>query len=219
MKVPLLSKPGDGPISLLINRRISHLISTKLLKKISPNQATGISLIFGILSMLFYVQSYWILGGIFLQLASIFSGVDGELARLKNRCSNWGNFFDTFCDRLVEYLAIIGMTYGLFKTFDIISIWIGLLLLGSIFLLTTASEKYRSITGKNYPKQQLDGFFAWISAGRDTRLFYLFLGSILTVFSLWILLIVMIGLAVIGFINLLFRILRIKRIFRNNEET
>ncbi len=211
MKIPPLSKPGDGPISLLINRRISHFISTKLLKNISPNQATGVSLIIGIISALFYVRCNWILGGILLQLASVFSGVDGELARMNNRCSNWGSFFDTFCDRLVEYLAIIGMTYGLYKTFGIICIWIGIIFLGAIFLLTTASEKYRSVTGKNYPKQQQDKFFAWITAGRDARLFYLFLGSILTIISLRILLFVMIGLAVVGYVNLMVRVLRIKR--------
>jgi phosphatidylglycerophosphate synthase len=210
METSLLSKSGDGPISLALNRKVSRLISLRLAKRLTPDQATGVMLIIGTFSMLFYAQCYWIAGGIFLQLSSIFSGVDGEIARLRNQCSKWGDFFDTFTDRLVEYLAIIGMTFGLFQVIGTRSLWVGLFFVGMTFLLTTSSEKFRSVTGKNYPKQQFDSYFAWISAGRDARLFVLSIGSFFTVFSPWVLLGFMIGLTVVGYINFFYRIFILK---------
>jgi phosphatidylglycerophosphate synthase len=215
MKIPVLSKPGDGPISLLINRRISCIISTRLVKKVTPNQATGLALVIGTASMFLYIQGSWILGGLSLQLSSVFSGVDGEIARLRNQCTDWGDFFDTFIDRFVEYLAIAGMTIGLFRVLGTYCVWCGILLLGSIFMLTTASEKFRSATGKNYPKQKFDKYFAWISAGRDARLFVLALGSFFATISPWFLFGVMIGLAGLGHVNLFIRMVMIKGRFQN----
>lgn len=211
----LLSKPGDGPISLLINRKVSRLISQRIATRVTPNQATALALMLGAFSAVLYAGRLWLWAGITLQLSSIVSGVDGEIARLQSKGSNWGDFWDTIADRVVEYLAILGMIYGLSQTFGTQSFWAGLFLLCAIFLLTTSSEKFRSTTGKNYPKQEFDHYFAWISAGRDARIFLLAVGSVLTLVSLWTLMGVIIGLAVIGHLNFLLRFVVIKSYLKN----
>ena len=115
----------------------------------------------------------WWLGGALLQLSSIFSGVDGEIARRTGTGSTYGDFLDTMVDRLVEYGGLLGIAYGLQESWGTEAWVVGLLAVGGTFLLTSASEKYRSATGNNYPKRQYEPIFSFLASGRDVRIFYL----------------------------------------------
>ena len=91
-----LTKSSDGPVSALINRRISLMISAPLAKAgVSPNGATLISGLIGVGSAVAYVFQFWWLGGLLLQLSSIFGGVDGEIARRTGQTSRYGDLLDT----------------------------------------------------------------------------------------------------------------------------
>ena len=94
-----LKKSSDGPISLIFNRPISKRISSFLAQReYSPNLVTGFSCILGVLGAVWIALQIWWVGALFLQLSSIFAGVDGEIARRLNLQTPWGAFWDTFSD-------------------------------------------------------------------------------------------------------------------------
>ena len=88
-----LEKSSDGPISLFFNRPISKRISWFLAQRqCSPNLVTGFSCVLGVLGAVWIALQIWWLGALFLQLSSIFAGVDGEVARRLKLQTPWGDF-------------------------------------------------------------------------------------------------------------------------------
>ena len=153
-----LTKPSDGPVSALINRRVSLMISAPLARAgVSPNGATLVSGLIAAGSAVSYVFQLWWLGGLLLQLSSIFGGVDGEIARRTGQTSRYGDFLDTTVDRAVEYGAIAAIAVGLSDAWGVWAWGLALTTLGGTFVLASASEKYRSVMGRNYPKREIEG--------------------------------------------------------------
>ncbi len=174
-----LEKPSDGPVALLINRRISRQLSRPLAGLgIPPSAATLMALAVAAAAAAAFALHVWWLGGLLLQLSSILSGVDGEIARRTNKESHFGDFLDTIVDRLAEYAGLLAIAYGLEEAWGSWAWFVGLLAIGGTFMLASASEKYRSTMHENYPKRQLEPLFAYLSSGRDVRIFYLMLGAI-----------------------------------------
>jgi 1L-myo-inositol 1-phosphate cytidylyltransferase / CDP-L-myo-inositol myo-inositolphosphotransferase len=176
-----LAKSSDGPISLAINRHVSHAISARLAPLgVSPNAATIMATLIGLAGCAAYVGQWWWLGGLLIQFSSIFAGVDGEIARRTGRSSLYGDFLDTVTDRFVEYATFIAIAAGLAR----VGAWetwawpLGALAIGGSFMLAAASEKYRSVKHENYPKRQYEPMFAYLASGRDVRVFYLAVASV-----------------------------------------
>ena len=154
------------------------------------------------------------MGALFLQLSSIFAGVDGEIARRLNIQTPWGDFWDTFSDRFVEYVAFIGIGIGFARLEDFNSwTWpIVSLLLGGSLLLTTLSEKYRSSTQINYPKKKFEGFFAYFTSGRDARIFWIAIALIVGHFSIDALVWTMLAIGILMHANVILRFLQIRKL-------
>ncbi|MBW2252133.1 MAG: hypothetical protein JRF60_16270, partial [Deltaproteobacteria bacterium] len=89
------------------------------------------------------------------------------------------DFYDTMVDRTAEFLIVGALMLSMHKAWPDVS-WgaIFFVYMGSVFLITASSEKYRSVFNENYPKNRAEPFFCWLCAGSDTRLFYLSLGII-----------------------------------------
>ena len=210
---PLLVKSSDGPVSLLINRRVSRLFSGPMARAgFTPNSATLISLLIGAAACAAYAAQAWWAGGLLLQFSSIFAGVDGEIARLTDRASRYGDFFDTVSDRLVEYLSILAVAYGLAQT-DRWENWawpIGLVTLGATFMLASASEKYRSVMHENYPKRQLEPLFAYIVSGRDVRVLFLAVASVAATWNVDVLLWTLVAMTALVHVNFLYRVVIVR---------
>ncbi|MDH7552148.1 MAG: CDP-alcohol phosphatidyltransferase family protein [Spirochaetota bacterium] len=106
-----------GYIAKNINKRISIPISLQLAKtRIHPNVLTIINMIVGFLSAYFVLQgSYWqvVLGGLLFQLASVFDGVDGEVAKFTFKVSKIGGWLDTIGDNgtLLLFLIAVSVLY------------------------------------------------------------------------------------------------------------
>jgi phosphatidylglycerophosphate synthase len=175
------TKSSDGPVSLLVNRPISTRLSGPLARAgVTPNQATLLATAVGVAAALLFALEVWWAAGVALQASSIGAGIDGEVARRTGLTSRFGDFLDTVADRLVEVLALAGIGYGLAQIPDLEDrAWtLAFAALAATFMLAATSEKYRSVTHTNYPKRQLESAFAYISSGRDVRVFYLLLGSL-----------------------------------------
>ena len=110
----LLRKPGDGPVSRWLNRRISVRISLFLVghdAPVSPMAMTFISFLTALLAVPFFLLGWPLVGGLLAQLASILDGCDGEIARLTGRTSKRGGMVDAILDRVADtgLLAALGL--------------------------------------------------------------------------------------------------------------
>lgn len=109
-----VGKDSDGIVSKYINRKVSRRISNIILKHylgIKPIHITIISTFIGYTVLPLFIFGYSILAGIVVQTTSILDGVDGELARARGLVSNKGAFADSFLDRTVDILVVIGASY------------------------------------------------------------------------------------------------------------
>ncbi len=213
-----LTKPSDGPVSALINRRVSLMISAPLAKAgVSPNGATLVSGLIGAGSAVSYVFQVRWLGCLLLQLSSIFGGVDGEIARRTGQTSRYGDFLDTTVDRAVEYGAIAAIAVGLSDVWGVWAWGVALATLGGTFVLTSTSEKYRSVMGRNYPKREIDGALAFIASGRDVRLFVIAVVSVLATIDADILFWALVTLAAAIHLTFLYRVVALKSVMNRAD--
>ena len=75
--------------------------------KVSPNVISVLGLILAIIGAYFVTQQNWLLALIFFILAPTMDLIDGTVARALNKRSNWGNYFETMIDKLVDF-AMLG---------------------------------------------------------------------------------------------------------------
>ena len=176
----LAKKSSDGTYCYLVQRRLSAYITGFCVRKgISANAATCTDFIFALLAALFLYLGYSITAVVFIQIFGIWSCVDGEIARLTSSSSGLGDFYDTMVDRTAEFLIVGALMLSMHKAWPDVS-WgaIFFAYMGSVFLITASSEKFRSVFNQNYPKNRAEPLFSWLCAGSDIRLFYLSLGII-----------------------------------------
>lgn len=112
------AKPGDGIISRHINRPISQSISRRLLRLawIRPVHATwGTALlaVAMVVALLMGTRGGLIIGALLFQAASIFDGVDGEIARATFRSSPQGARMDSLIDAATNFACIGGVAWNL----------------------------------------------------------------------------------------------------------
>ncbi|MDB5723442.1 MAG: CDP-alcohol phosphatidyltransferase family protein [Novosphingobium sp.] len=118
------AKPGDGIVSRTFNRPISRFISRRLLKipLIRPSHATlGTALIaLAMMAVLLGRPSELglIIGATLFQCASIFDGVDGEIARATFRTSPRGAMLDSLVDAVTNLGFIAGVVQSLYRQGD-----------------------------------------------------------------------------------------------------
>ncbi len=111
---------AKGLVSRHFNRRISIPVSRWLARaRISPNVITAFNtcICFGAAIAAAGVTNYslaW--SGILLQLASIFDGCDGEVARLTHRASKRGQALDTLGDNIGLTAFFIGLMIHHYRT-------------------------------------------------------------------------------------------------------
>lgn len=167
-----LTKPTDGIISRIINRRISTLITSKLVETgITPNQVSVFAFMLMVISSILFAFGKWvylIIGGILVQLSSIIDGCDGEIARLKFQISRYGSFLDSTLDRYADFLVIFGLAYGHWKLYEDFLVWIlGFFALIGVFAFSYINARYEAV-------------FQSTSTGfrRDLRLLIISVGAI-----------------------------------------
>ena len=136
---PIINKIN---IERYFTRPLAGLIARAVYNtSITPNQLTYVSFILGICSGISYFMGnhlFFVLGGILVQLSSIFDCADGMLARSKDMCTRYGAFLDIFLDRIADFFAISGMVFGYYRYSNNRTVFlIGLIVLGLYFLQTT----------------------------------------------------------------------------------
>ncbi len=203
-----LVKPTDGPVSRYINRRISLIITCFLINhgfKPSPNKITLFTAFTGLLSaIIVYLNP--LIGGLFVEFASIIDGVDGEIARLTGKTSKYGAFLDSMLDRLVDLsILIASSTYLLMIIEPKIALIIATWFTGSSILVSYIHARGEASLSKNL---QLIGYRLY--AGRDVRLFLVSIALIIYVFQPYIYLSIILFTAILSTIYVLYKIIAAK---------
>jgi phosphatidylglycerophosphate synthase len=78
---------------------------------ITPNQITLISFIFAIFSGISFFFGFFIMGAFLYQVSYIFDIVDGSLARVQKKSSQYGAFLDVFTDWIKAPILIVILLY------------------------------------------------------------------------------------------------------------
>jgi len=109
-----LSTPG--PVARYFNKRISIPISVFLSKlNIHPNWITLVNMLLGISSGFWVAKGTYlpcVIGGVIFQMASIFDGCDGEVAKLTYQTSKFGQYFDSLSDNGALVSFFIGLVFS-----------------------------------------------------------------------------------------------------------
>lgn len=111
-------KAGDGPVSRWLNRPVSRQISAALLRwpGLRPIHATFGTALIAAVMFAFLVgggAAGLVVGGLLFHAASVFDGVDGEVARATFRTSAAGAAIDTVVDMATNLLFVVGLTANL----------------------------------------------------------------------------------------------------------
>ncbi len=221
-KYPNLAKrESDGIYCYLVQRRLSYHITRYCIQSgITANMATLIDFLHACAGALFIYFGFPIIGVIFIQLFSLWSCVDGEIARLTKKSSKLGDFFDTMVDRSAEFLFMSALLLSVQKV-DPDLRWGNWFFayMGAVLLITNSSEKYRSAFQQNYPKKLVESVFCWICAGSDIRFLYLSIAIAVYAFSgsVGIIKWLIISLTCALYLNFIFRLWRIFTLSTKNS--
>ncbi len=179
---------------------------------VNPNLATIIMLCFSIFSffaLVFFFNLFFF--SIFVFLVGIFDGVDGAIARIKNRATTFGGFFDSVMDRTSEFVIFFALLFYnwnsvLWSIFDM-----KIIILISFFISIMIS--YLRARAEVFFK----GDFDFGMMARSERLFYLFITMLIANFYgfvnefLFLFMILVIATAY-------FRYFKIKKLIKNFEK-
>jgi phosphatidylglycerophosphate synthase len=111
----------------------------------SPNIWTAFGIIPAVLSFYFLVKQNFLIAAGFFILTAIIDFIDGSVARVTKRVSNFGAYLDTVVDRVTEFIILFGLY--LIEYPDILwptRLWLFFLLFGSLmttYVKSAAFEK------------------------------------------------------------------------------
>lgn len=101
----------DGVVSRYLNRSLSRPAARALRSTpVTPNGVTTFTVLLAFVTGAAIAAGWNIAGGIAIQAVSVIDGVDGELARLKDRATRFGGVFDAVTDRYADAAMLAGMT-------------------------------------------------------------------------------------------------------------
>jgi phosphatidylglycerophosphate synthase len=168
-----LPRPTDGPVSRLLNRRLSVPVSWLLVRlPVSPDLLSAISFVIGLAGAILLGLGYGVAGGVLVQACSVLDGVDGEVARLTLRAGPRGTLLDGYLDRLGDAAICAGL--GVWAAADGASVtWVVLLVVAATAgaMLSMATKDRVAALGLEPPSERRIG---WLLGGRDGRLFLIF---------------------------------------------
>lgn len=78
---------------------------------ISPNLVSFMAVPTSALAAYLLVYNHPLLAFVVGVSSSLFDFIDGEVARLQNRASAFGNYFEAMVDRMVETILMVGLAY------------------------------------------------------------------------------------------------------------
>jgi phosphatidylglycerophosphate synthase len=161
-----------------IFRPLLILISKGLIKiGFTPNIATTFMIFLAFLSFIsISIFSNLLLFSILVFTTGIMDGCDGTIARLTNKVSSFGGFFDSIMDRISEFVIFIGLLIYCWNKI----LWgiINMKLIIFISLLASMMISYIRAKAEAF----YEGDYDIGLMGRSERLFYIFITAFVAFF-------------------------------------
>lgn len=113
----------------MISVKLGHSLDPIIIKlyrfflknhNINPNVFTALGLIFAYISCLFIAMGHNIIAGFALLISGIFDLLDGAMARVSNRVTSFGGFFDSVLDRYSDLFVLYGIVIFFIKRSELI---------------------------------------------------------------------------------------------------
>lgn len=169
----------DGLVSRYLNRPLSRPLARSLRPTpLTPNQVTAFTLLLAIATGAMVAAGWNIAGGIAIQAVSVIDGVDGELARLRDRATRFGGVFDAVTDRYADAIILAGMTVYAVRLEDHPRPeFVGALALGAALIVSYSRARIEADLPDIAASGNLDSIFGL--ASRDVRLLAAAIGTVL----------------------------------------
>jgi phosphatidylglycerophosphate synthase len=101
---------------------LQNILAWSFIKlKISPNAISVIGLVLALIGVYFVTQQNWLLAFVFFLLAPTMDLIDGTVARALNKKSNFGNYFETMIDKIVDF-AMLGSFVLFFPVASVLAV-------------------------------------------------------------------------------------------------
>ena len=175
-----LHSRDEGFVSRYLNRPVSLYLSNLAVGAgLTPNMLSVTSFILAISAGVGFGFGWLIPAAIATQLASIVDGCDGEVARTRSMTSRWGGMMDSMLDRIGD-AAIVGgiglyLLQGYTHWWDIVPV-IGAMAVAPMSMMS--KDQFAIASGRKWVAGDSDGVGRYLLAGRDGRMFIIFLGGL-----------------------------------------
>jgi CDP-diacylglycerol--glycerol-3-phosphate 3-phosphatidyltransferase len=102
---------------------------------INPNALTVFGFLLNLVAAYLFAQGYFRWAGVTIILAGLFDMLDGRVARLSNRVTPFGGFFDSVLDRYSDLCLMIGLLvfYGRINRFWYVTL-VATVMIGSVMV-------------------------------------------------------------------------------------
>ncbi|HZB03510.1 MAG TPA: NTP transferase domain-containing protein [Actinomycetota bacterium] len=169
-----LPRPTDGPVSRLLNRRLSVPVSWLVARlPVSPDVLSAVSFLFGLAGAVLLALGQGVAGGALAQACSILDGVDGEVARLTLRAGPRGTLLDGYLDRLGDVALCAGLgLWAVDQGASEASVVLLVVAATAGAVLSMATKDRVAALGLEPPSERRLG---WVLGGRDGRLLLIFI--------------------------------------------
>ncbi len=113
---------------------VFHPIGWVMARVLSPNLLTTCAMLTSVAVGYCFARGRFFLGPWLLLLAGLFDIWDGQVAKLTNRISTFGAFFDSAADRVSDFLYSLGALYyfTVNKTYDVAFMIVAYMVLSSL---------------------------------------------------------------------------------------
>lgn len=123
------------------NLLLKAIVRAFAASRINPNALTVIGFLLNLLAAYLFAYGYFRWAGGMVFLAGLFDMLDGRVARLSNRVTQFGGFFDSVLDRYSDLCLMIGLLvfYGRINRFWYVTL-VALVMIGSVMVSYTRAR-------------------------------------------------------------------------------
>ena len=175
-----LTGHDNGIVSRFLNRRLSLPLSMLAIRaRLTPNAVSLISFLTAIAAGVAFSFGYLIAGAVATQISSIVDGSDGEVARARFMATSQGGVLDSMLDRVADLFILSGAGYyvlqGAPQPWETVIVFAAI---GVAPMSMMIKDRFQLASGESWRSEAHDGVAQLLFAGRDGRLFVIFLAGL-----------------------------------------
>ena len=156
----------------IAQRALKPIVNQCVKYKVSANQITVIGFIIGMLSAVFIVNQFYLLGLVCIVLNRVCDGLDGEVAR-QTKPTQAGAFLDIVLDFIFYQAVVFAFAFSDPQfTFWAVCLMLSFVGTGTSFLAFSIFAQKNNIEKQHYPNKGIY-YLTGIAEGTETILFFI----------------------------------------------